>query len=45
MDFATMGLEAMGLLLFWGSALCALKVGAGVAMFRFPWNGGGSSPI
>lgn len=44
-DFPNLGLEAVGLGLFWGNTLGELKVGASVAVFEFSWNGGGSSPI
>lgn len=43
MDFPVMGLEIVGLGLFWSSILGALEVGTGVAVFKFPWKG--SSPI
>lgn len=42
MDFPKMGLEAVGLGLFWGSTLFALKVGGGVTAFK---RVGSSSPI
>lgn len=42
-DFPNLGLEVVGLGFFWGSAFGALVVGAGMAVFKFPWNG--SSPF